>query len=269
MDYFLETLFSYAVYGGAVGAVSVTIVATSGANTTSIVQALTNSISTRQIDDFNLAVGGGNSPFIQTVYTISASAPLPAGVTLELDIRDSFSVAYPFDNPLASGTIVSHPGLGLYNTVASSDTWGTYYGTQLFFNSLADKDHSLVGYIDNSISDEVSIIGVVGVLKDISDKDLVSMKLVDDDDTDFQLAYRGVDGFKTLISDMLDKGLAAFLWNQGIMNATGGGLPVKSAKQVSIFDRLLYMIQGIVAKYTFGDPEIVSSVNRILSPSTI
>jgi len=115
----------------------------------------------------------------------------------------------------------------------------------------------------------MSFKAVIEVLQLLNEQSKFEMQVVSPESTKFQAAYLGTDGMKTLITDLADKGPSAFLWNEGIFNSTGGGVPVSLSEQMYVFERFTDILKTLLNLYNFADEEVVRAVKKVLDPSTL
>jgi len=268
MDYYLN-LSVLANVIAAVMTATVSVTLTSGSNSQTVVIPTAIGFSSLSFNNMLLSQVTNGDTTITWTIAISSTAALPNNTILTILTADTIMVAYPFDREQSANAIVARQTGNAYLAVVASDTWSDYYGNLIIDNSLIDEDLSLVGYIDNFQNDEMSFKAVIEVLQLLNEQSKFEMQVVSPESTKFQAAYLGTDGMKTLITDLADKGPSAFLWNEGIFNSTGGGVPVSLSEQMYVFERFTDILKTLLNLYNFADEEVVRAVKKVLDPSTL
>lgn len=201
-----------------------------------------------------------NEPMLD--YTVEWTSSVNVGT-----FTSGFATEIMVDSPVArldeTCLISSTASVGSKSEVILGSVWGDYYGTQFDTSSMIDPDLSLVGYIDNYFGDFYTMRNFTAVLKNLIENGSLVMKVVDDNDTDFNQAYRGTEGFAKLVDDLSIFGVASFLGKSSIFNT--GITKVRYLKMLDVFRRFTAIINTIKNLHTYGDQNVRDAVDAVLT----
>ena len=148
-----------------------------------------------------------------------------------------------------------------------STRWQDLYGTQFTVNSDIDPDFSVMGYIDNYVEDDMAFKALCEILEYLVANSPNDIQVIEPDDLNFDVTYRGPAGFSLLLSQLSTNGPAAFLIASYVF--TNSAVPVASKYQNLVFERLLMILETLISMYYYGNPLVVQAVSSILDPSAI
>ena len=205
--------------------------------------------------------------YLTFVIKVIGATALAGGSTLSVDWDPPcITVTTPLDREQPASSLISRvTDIYTYDQIDASTRWSDVYGTQICLNSDIDPDFSVVGYVDNYVEDDMALKATCEILEYMNNNGTMDMIIIDTDDTDYDAAYRGTDGFTKFLADLSEMGPGSMCCGGRIFYANSVALPVKLQRKV--FERFMVILQTVISLYYYGNPLTVQAVSSVLDPT--